>query len=306
MKKHINEIICLVIGGTYLLSGIGKVFDVASFEILIANYGFWYLQILAPIIILGELALGVCLVLRIKSKLMSFLSMILLVIFTIAFMYAHLKHGINDCGCFGTFGSNLQTPILTYIRNILLFGMSLFVFIQTPDENLLVENWKKYCIAAFFFPIIFVCGFTFHMPQYFQEIKQHSYLNKPIKETILSDYLQTSQDSSYLIYCFSYTCPHCWNSIENYKNFKSSGMVDSIIAIAIVNSDTSINFQNRNVFNECFGKNLVNYEIISDNIKNVINSVPTSFYIENDTIKQVIESELMSPYIFRDFINPSN
>ncbi|MCL2860712.1 MAG: hypothetical protein FWF46_09305 [Oscillospiraceae bacterium] len=298
-----NKIVCIIIGSIYLLSGIGKVINVIAFEMLIANYGFELFQIFAPFIILSELALGVCLVLWIKPKLMSLLSMILLVIFTIVFTYAHFKNGINDCGCFGMFNLTQQSPIFTYIRNILLFGMSLFVFIKSSKENSLIENWKKYSIIAFFIPIIFICGFTFRIPQNLYKIKQHQYLNKPIKETILSNYLQTAKDSSYLIYCFSYTCPHCWNSIENYKSFKTTGMVDSIIAISFVTADASINSQNRNVFTEHFGTNLVNYELINDGIiQTIISSVPTSFYIENDTIKQVIESELPSPFIFQKFI----
>ena len=290
-------------GSIYLLSGIGKVIDVNAFEILIADYGFWHLQMLAPFIILCELALGVCLVLWIRPKLMSFLSMILLFIFTIAFTYAHFKNGINDCACFGVLKLNQQVPILTYIRNFLLLGISLFVFFKTSNENQVIENWKTYCIVVFFIPVIFVCGFTFRTPQNFYKVKQHPYLNKSVKETILGNYLDTSKDRSYLIYCFSYTCPHCWNSIENYKSFKNSGVIDSVIAISFVRADTDMYFQERNVFNEIFGADLVTYEITADEvIQTLIKSVPTSFYIESDTIRYVIESELPSPYIFREFI----
>lgn len=303
IKKYISEIFCLIIGSIYLLSGIGKIIDVATFEILIADYGFEHLQILAPLIVLGELALGVGLVLWIKPKLMSFLSMILLLIFTIAFTYAHFRNGINDCGCFGILKLNQQSPILTYIRNFLLFGMSLFVFAKVSNENPSIENWKKYCIAVFFIPVIFVCGFTFHIPQGFYKVRQHQYSNKPIKETILSNYLHTSEDSTYLIYCFSYACPHCWNSIENYKSFKNSGVVDSIVAISLVSADTNSNFHDRNVFIEAFGTNLVNYELIIDEqIYEIIKFLPTAFYIENDTVKYIIESELPSPFIFRELI----
>ena len=238
---------------------------------------------------------------------MSLLSMILLVIFTLAFTYAHFVNGINDCGCFGMFNLTQQSPNSTYIRNILLFGMSLFVFIISSKKNLLIENWKKYSIIVFFIPIIFICGFTFRIPQNLYKIKQHQYLNKPIKETVFTDYLQTAKGHSYLIYCFSYTCPHCWNSIENYKSFKTTGIVDSIIAISLVSANTSINFQDRNDFTEKFGTGLVSYELINDmSMQTVISSVPTSFYIENDTIKQVIESELPSPFIFQKFIKNRN
>ena len=302
-----NKIICIIIGSIYLLSGIGKVGNVVNFEILIASYGFESFQIFAPFIILGELVLGVCLVLWIKPKLMSLLSMILLLIFTVVFTYAHFKNGINDCGCFGMLGANIQTPTLTYIRNILLLGLSLFVFASSQKESLIVENWKKYIMITFFIPIIFICGFTFRIPKNLYKTKQHQYINKPIEETIFANYLQSSMNSTCLIYCFSYACPHCWNSIENYKSFKSSGIVDSIIAVSLVSADTSMNFQDRNVFNECFGADLVNYEIINNElIQTIITSLPISFYVENDTIKHVIKSELPSPFIFQKFIKNSD
>jgi len=147
------KIICIIIGCVYILSGIGKVTNVVAFEILIANYGFEHLQILAPFIILGELALGVCLVLWIKPKLMSLLSVILLLIFTTAFVYAHFKNGITDCGCFGMLNLNQQSPIFTYMRNILLIGMSLLVFVKSQKEDQLIENKSV--------PILFIVFLTF-------------------------------------------------------------------------------------------------------------------------------------------------
>jgi len=228
--------------------------------------------------------------------------MILLALFTAAFAYAHFKNGINDCGCFGMFDLKQQSPIFTFIRNVLLFGMSLFIFLTISKENWLIENWKKYSIIAFFIPAIFVCGYTFHIPQSFYKLKQHPCLNKPIKETELSNYLRTSLDSSYLIYCFSYSCPHCLNSIENYEGLKKRGIVDSIIAISLVSADTSLYFKDRDDFMEFFGTDFVSHELSTEKEKSIIRRVPTSFYIERDTIKRIIESELPSPFIFQKFI----
>ena len=70
-----------------------------------------------------------------------------------------------------------------------------------------------------------------------------------------------------------------------------------------MSADTSVYFQDKNIFGEYFEMNLVNQELVNDDlIQSIIRLLPTSFYIENDTIRYVIESELPSPYIFREFI----
>jgi uncharacterized membrane protein YphA (DoxX/SURF4 family) len=287
----------------FLLSGAGKVVDVAAFGQLITQYGLGRLQILAPLIVLAEILLGGFLILRIYPKVTSLLAAILLLIFTAAFTYAHSKHGVDDCGCFGVIKIGKNSVLFTYVRNFLLLGLSLFVW-RTSPQNENAGKWKKQIVLGAMLPFIFVAGLTFQLPVSSRQAKNHLFLDKNIRETALSQYVSTVPQKSYLIFMFSYNCPHCWNSIENYKHFKESGIVDSLIAFAIVNGDTANSSNSRKIFAENFG-DLAAQEIVhSDNLQTFIKGVPTSFFVANDTVKAAIEHELPSTFTFRDAYHP--
>jgi len=295
-----KKIICIIIGIVFIISGIGKVGNTAAFSNLIVQYGFGQLQILSPVIVLIEIFTGICLILQIKPKLMSCCAFILVLIFTVAFSYGHFKHGITDCGCFGVLKIGKNGVILTYIRNVILLVLSLYIWLSTTNDAENISERKKMFLLGILLPMVFIAGFTFRLPSSFYSQKIDKLIDKNIKETFLTNYIQTSPDSSYLVSVFSYSCPHCWNSIENYKAFKSSGMADSIVAFVLVDS-LNIHSESKNIFIQNFG-NITREIVNNDEILSFIQSVPTSFYIKNDTIKNVIHSELPSPFVFRNFI----
>lgn len=101
-EKRTLNIYSVIVGIFFLISGIGKVFSTAAFSDLIFQYGLGYMMILSPLIVVIEILLGLFLILLIKPRRYSFLSFILLVVFTAAFAYAHFRNGVDDCGCFGS------------------------------------------------------------------------------------------------------------------------------------------------------------------------------------------------------------
>ena len=302
MKQKILHITCIILGAVFFISGLGKIIDTASFGNLIAQYGLGWLQVSAPIIVLAEIAIGLCLILNVKPKIMSLISFVILVVFTLAFTYAHFKHGIIDCGCFGALKTNQENNILLfYVRNIVLLGLSLFVWLSSENEEK-ISDTKKIILLGVLLPMLFVAGLTYRMPNFQQQNKPHILLNKHIKDTPLSQYVQTDSDKSYLLFFYSYACPHCWNSIQNLKHFEQSMVVDSIISFALVNDDLPSEYTEiKNEFIEFFG-NFETQEIVNDSIiLSLIPFVPTSFYIKNDTIKAVINGTLSSPFAFLKF-----
>ena len=155
-EKKILNIYAIITGLFFLISGVGKVIDTAAFSDLIYQYGFGYLMILSPVIVIAEILTGICLMLLIKPKFYSLIAFILLVIFTMAFAYAHFMHGINDCGCFGTLKHSESSAALPFFRNFILMLMSLFVFLKYPKENTETDNWKKYLAQMVMYPQSFI------------------------------------------------------------------------------------------------------------------------------------------------------
>ena len=298
MKQKILQIICIIIGIVFIVSGLGKIVDTAAFGNLIAKYGFVELHIFAPVIALVEVAVGVSLVLGIKPKIMLYVSFGLLLMFTAAFTYSHIKNGITDCGCFGAIKLSQDNVALVYTRNVLLLGLSLFAgLLHTVCLEKTVET-KKTILLGVLLPAIFVAGLTYRIPSSFRRNKSHILLNMNIKETPLHQYIQTVPDSTYLIFFYTYTCPHCLNSMENFKHFKRSNVVDSSISFALIGTDSIENKKIRSQFADYFG-HFGTREILNDHIvQSFINVVPTAFYVKNDTIKNVIESQLPSPVLF--------
>lgn len=219
------SIYSIIVGTIFTISGLFKVFDTASFGDLIVKYGFNYLSLLAPLICIVEIALGLALVLLINPKRYSMYSFFLLLIFTISFTYAYILNGINDCGCFGTFQHTKIPPFLSFIRNFVLIALTVVLWIKYPKNNKVTIPWKKKLMLMIIFPVIFISGYTFHWPLSIKnDYIVHKFHNQHIKDTKLANYFYTSPDSTYLIFCFSYTSYHCWNSIANLQQFSLDGI----------------------------------------------------------------------------------
>ena len=229
------------------------------------------------------------------------IAFVLLVIFTIAFGYAHYKNGINDCGCFGSIQPSKVPFIFSFIRNIILIAMTLILWIKYPGEKMKTSKWKKYLIFVIMCISIFTAGFTFKTPYFLMSKGEtHTFQNQNIKNTELSKYIKTSPDSTYLFFCFSYTCPYCWNSIENLRQYKKTNTVDSVVVFAIGGP------KDRLIFNQTFHPDFTINDLNIQAMDKLTTSYPTAFYVVHDTIKGIIQSELPSPFIFRKTYNLNN
>ncbi|OFX88129.1 MAG: hypothetical protein A2W99_10725 [Bacteroidetes bacterium GWF2_33_16] len=299
--RKILDIYAFIVGAFFVVSGVGKVIDTTSFSQLITQYGFGVFKLLSPPIVLIEILIGLFLLFSINPKRYSLISLILLVVFTISFAYAYFKNGVTNCGCFGTLKYSSLPPVFSFIRNFILIFLSFIVWIKYPKEKIDTEDWKKYFIISAMCLSIFISGYTFKVPIFKKSSNiNERYLNKHIKDTDLSKYVKSSKDSTYLVFCFSYNCPHCLNSIENLKQYEKSKIVDRIIAIA---TGEEIHQQ---LFNENFEIDFGIRNLPGDSLFSIVNVVPTAFFIKNDTIKSIIPSALPSHVIFRKFYLHSN
>lgn len=291
-KVKMKNISSIIAGLLFLLSGFGKIGNVIYFQHIIVEYGLSYLNILAPFIILVEILIGVLLIFNLKTKIVSICATCLLLIFTGAFTYAWLANGITDCGCFGNYMPMPSSPLVTYIRNIVLLVLLGIVYFRCTDIQS-VENWKRVTIYTIMFTATFVAGMTYK-PFAFIEHK-HPFEQRPISQTNLKEYNQQVVGSS-LIMFFSYSCPHCINSMENFKAWQSTETVENTLAYVVVDSTNTNTDSLRMVFMQRY-PSLEIHEVEKDRV-DFVEAFPTSFVVRNDTIKHVIVGELHSPYLF--------
>ncbi len=282
----------IVAGIVFLTSAISKAIYTGSFVLLIEQYGFETISRAAPTIVIAEAILALGLILNIYPKFMAFASLLLTVLFTVAYVYAYWFRGITDCGCFGAIPITLS-PIFTIIRNIVLLFLLYVVFRKSPSYSS-ITSWKLLATAIFIPAISFVTGFT-----YFDQIPSKTeltktFVNKPLNETPLKQYVQHSQQTT-LVFCFSYKCHYCLNSIGNLFLYRQH--VDSIIAISIADS------LKKQEFLHYVQPNFKITDIPFEQMHEITDHFPTTFFIKNDTIIYQHTGFLPSPFILKHVID---
>lgn len=301
-QKKVLNIFSIIIGLVFIISGFSKIIDTGGFSDLIYQYGLGYLRHLSPIIILFEILLGLYLTLLINPKKYSMISCVLLILFSIAYVFAHFFYGIDDCGCFGDLIKPKNPFIFTVVRNAFLIGLTLILWIKYPKMEIEPAKWKIVIILTIMFFSSFLAGLTLKSPLFVKhQHESHKFQNQHIEKTELSHYIKTSPNSKYLIFCFSYTCPHCLNSIENLRQYQKSETIDSLIVFAVGENKDKL------IFEENFKPDFKINHITSEEMDKLTNAYPTSFYVERDTVKVIIQAVLPSPFVFnKTYINEPN
>ena len=290
MKKQ--KILSCVIGLVFLLSGIGKLTNIIGFQYLIIQYGFSMLHYLAPVVVLFEILLGVLFLLQIRIRKVSLISFLTILIFTGMFTYAHLRNGITDCGCFGRIPFLSGNPMFSYLRNLLLLIVLGWLYFAVKDDTIEIPKWKYTILFTMLFPSCFLAGMTYK-PFAFSKQK-HPFISQHISENEINKFIEEDEKSK-IVFFFSYHCPHCLNSLENYKSFIEYEIVDTMMAYALVYSKEDGDTATL-TFNSYYADlNIVEIERDSAGFVEVF---PTSFYIKNDTIQDVIIGQLPSPLLF--------
>ena len=143
---------------------------------------------------------------------------------------------------------------------------------------------------------LFFAGNTYSLPSLFKKkTEQSKFKDQLIQNTELKRFIKTTPDKTYLVFCFSYSCPHCWNSIENLRQFISLNIADSVIVFGMGEK------KDKDYFMKNFQPDFKINEISHDNMIKLTTIYPTAFYIRHDSIKVVLPGALQSPITFRKY-----
>lgn len=289
-----NKILQYIVGSVFIISGLFKALNVLSFQYHIIQYGFPKLNILAPFITLTEILIGCFFLLSIKVKKTSVFSTLLLLLFSIIYLYGYIYNDIKDCGCFGDY-LKIHSPTFVFIRNGILIVICIYLSISNTNNDEKYQKWKNQLLLTIMFPSVFISATTFrYIPI---DKKKHVLQDKKISETYLKE-LSIDINKRSLICFFSYDCPHCWNSISQLDSYVSNKQVDTI-QVYLVNKDDNSDY--KKLFLEYFS-NLKYTEIKHEVIDKEIKVFPTNIFIRNDSIKYVYQGTLPSAYIWDTFI----
>lgn len=281
----------ITIGLLLLISGIGKADNAEGFGELISSYGLEWFSILSPVIIVGEIGLGLCILLRILPRLMSVCCMLMLLLFTGAYTYAYHYHGIVDCGCFGSLATSMPVWAF-YLRNTLLLLLAVYVF--RAHQNFRTKwSWPTVCLlVTVMAAAVFWTGHTWKPSSFYTNrfASPHPLIGIEVNDSPLSAYLHAASDSTYLVWVFSYSCSSCLNSIENIKQYQK-GVADRFMPLAVTSDSKgrigrllAIPFKAPNV---------------GEALSGFIEVLPTLLYIKGGHIEYVIEGSVPSVYFFK-------
>ena len=288
MNKRI-EIYSLVSGLFFLISGIAKAIDISVFSNIITQYGFENLQFISPLVVFAEVVLGLLLIFQIWQKWSAFCAAILVIGFTIVYVYGIVFQNVEDCGCFGTITVLNTPPVVTFIRNAVLLYLLVAVWRKGENKSN-CTTWSIATVVIVLVIVAFMSGYTFRFVGKTQKLGK--YKAQSVGNTVLKEFVTTSKDSTYLVFAFSYTCPHCLNSIANLKEYEQAGVVDKVIALAL--GDSIVEKEFAEIFNPNF--TIKNH---SKELLQLTRNFPRAYYIRNDSIVKEISGQLPCAYLFK-------
>ena len=282
-----NKIIRVIVGFIFLLSGLLKAIDTASFADLMSQYGEIWFGYGAPIIIFTEIILGILLLFNFYPKQITCVSIAFVIVVSFVYLYGVLTKGITNCGCFGPLTWLNSKPWLTFMRNGILLGMLAPTLIRSQEKSKEISIPSVIFMAVIAVVVMFMCGFSMHGARCLQ--KQHIFQAKALAESPLAEYVTVHPDSTYLVFAFSYSCPYCQNSIGNVNQYVPMGMADRVIGLAVEDSVARERF-------EClFETDFEIREISAMQMYRLSNTMPTTFFIRHDSIVSQYTGMVVSP-----------
>ena len=216
MKIHviIFRIISILVGVVFIISAYVKLFPIEILEIAVVETGLigWTLApIMARLLIASEFVLGLFLIMNIKPKLVSALTALSLIVFTIYLLAILIFQGKEvNCNCFGLF--MVMNPIESIIKNIVLLLFVCLLYFKNKAINY-PKEWLFLAIGTFIFISI---PFIVNPP-----IFDKSNFSYSIEKPYLMDFSVIYSDSEveqpkldlrkgkHLVAFYSYSCQHC-------------------------------------------------------------------------------------------------
>lgn len=291
----LRSILLAIVGAFFIVSGLGKLFDSLSFTMLLFNYGFSffynnvYFAFIASWIPSLEIVLGAALLLQYKPQLTVSISTILLLVFTAAFANGYFMNGVEDCGCFGSFQFLKTSPMISFLRNFVLIGINIYVFLsykKLPEEPDNLAKKKLIVLALVGLICLPIGGYSLAQPLH----PSDSLAGTPISATKIAHLIPSDAPSKYLVFLFSFSCTHCWDAAKNVQDYKDKGLVDEIYGFGIGHPNL------KDQFSQMFN---VDYPLDTMNTATLLQATettPTVWVVKNGIITKVMKGHVQSGF----------
>lgn len=292
-QTRLTRAAALILAAFFILSGIGKLLDVQSFQATLQAYG------LGPFAAVGAVALppleiiiGMLLAARPGSRLLAISATGLLAVFTAGFVIAHFFAGVQDCGCFGKIAALQSSPTVSILRNVVLLGLTAYLW-KNSDRRLRLSlpGWKWSVLATIGAVAFSLSGASSVEPLY---QPSNPFLNQKVEQTQLAEVVTIPDDSPYLIFIYSATCGSCWDAAENVKAYKRLGVVSDIFGLTYGDEGDLM------VFEDSFEPNFQSRILDRETVEQLVDETPTVFFVQNGVVRHVQKGRVMSAVRFTE------
>ncbi len=121
-------VVRLLLGVFFIVTAVLKLLSIDSFEVYIYSFGivdFVTTTFLSRLLIFIELMIGISLILKICFKQIWWLTMLMMIVFTLFLCYTAIFRNDSNCHCFGDFVE--LDPMQSIIKNIIVIALLLII-----------------------------------------------------------------------------------------------------------------------------------------------------------------------------------
>lgn len=290
--KYLSYISTTILGLMFLFSAFAKAWDAEAFADMLLLYGPQWFSIGAPILIMVEAVLGMALVMRVQTRWTAIAADCFLVVVSATFAYGVFAKGIQDCGCFGIFSKMFTgKPWMTFVRNMLFVAISIPVIVDTNRE--VRHLYPKTCLMIIVAAIAcFICGLSMRKSYSLPKISDVKSNDRSKVMDKLNEIYSFNPDSTYIVYLFSFNCPHCQNSFANVQQFQQFKVADKVIGIAVEDQEAQKRFY------RIYKPEIDIITIPKQQMEQITNQLPIGMSIRENSIKKAEVGFITSPGLF--------
>lgn len=240
-RKVLKLIVRIGIGVFFIVSAILKLLSLDHFELYIYSFnifGFVWCGLVARAIIACELLVGVLLIGKVKYKWAWWLTMLMLVGFSLLLVYVILFRDDSNCHCMGDLIE--MKPSLSLIKNLVAIMLLLFV---RKEEDYKFRGRTIALVGAFVAAIVPPFA-LFPMGEVYALFSKSGDLDfsEPFFNALLSDSTMQDvrlDDQNYIVGVVSTGCPYCKTSSLKMAEIVEHNQLDPSKVFYIIWGDSA-------------------------------------------------------------------
>lgn len=166
----------LLMAATFIFSGFVKGIDPLGTQYKITDYlealhidwmfPSWSTLVMSVLLAMCEFAIGIFLLFAIRRRLVSKLTLLVMVVMTLITLWIVIADPVKDCGCFGD--AIVLSNMETFIKNIILLAIAILIWRRPMDMPLLVSRSTRWIVInyTFLFSIVMSAWSLWYLPQF--------------------------------------------------------------------------------------------------------------------------------------------